>query len=267
MHSFQYHTPNSIEEASQLLIQAGNAQLLAGGQSLLPMLKARPLKPTDLIKINPLLSKRVELTENRLMVGAGITHAELNQSNIVSQHLSALSQLAGEVGDAAVRHRGTLGGALAVSDPSGDYPAACLALDAIIHTNQRQIESGEFFTGAFENSLLAGEIILSVTFAIPHKAHYVKILDIAARTPLVGVFVALHDEPKVAVIGVREQGVYRERVIEKALKVSFYSDAVSTTTTVTEDVLSSLHGSADYRSSLVSILARRAVDAANKTSR
>ncbi len=266
MRNFEYHTPSTIEEASSLLSQFDQPQLLAGGQTLLPKLKQRLFAVSDVIKISALLPTHVEVTKNTVMIGAGITHATLCTCDLLLDYLPALANLAGEVGDPSVRHRGTLGGAIAVNDPSGDYPAAALALDASIHTNRRVITAEKFFIGPFETALEAGEIILQLVFKIPKHAHYNKILNPAARTPLVGVFAAeLGGDPRIAVIGARELGVYRHQEFEAALASEFSSDAIKYIKTSPVGFLTSGHAGPAYRAALVDTLAASAIKAAGQT--
>src|SRR5262249_5724963 len=129
MRDFVYHRPNSLDEARRLACEDG-AMLLAGGQTLLRDMKLGLHFPASLVDIGGIVPSHVELRENSISIGAGTTHAEVAQSPVLRRHLPALAALAGHIGDPAVRHRGTLGGAVAANEPAGDYPAGCLALDA-----------------------------------------------------------------------------------------------------------------------------------------
>src|SRR5262245_64899698 len=133
MREFVYHRPGSIDEA-RTLAAADGAMLLAGGQTLLRDMKLGLYSPSSLIDIDRVVSKQIEIREGEISIGAGVTHAEVAGSAAVREHLPVLAGLVGHIGDPAVRHRGTLGGALAANEPAGDYPAACLALGATVHT-------------------------------------------------------------------------------------------------------------------------------------
>jgi carbon-monoxide dehydrogenase medium subunit len=173
----------------------------------------------------------------------------------VKEAIPALAALAGQIGDPAVRHRGTIGGSVANNDPNADYPAACLGLGATIITNKRRIGADEFFKGMFETALEADEIITKVQFPKPSKAAYVKLPNPASRYALVGVFVSKRgSEIRVAVTGA---GAF-----EEALKKRFGPKSLEGMTIPAEGMGSDIHGSAEYRAHLVGVLARRAVAAA-----
>src|SRR5262245_26109854 len=128
MRDFVYYHPPSLAEAQRLAVVDG-AMLLAGGQSLLRDMKRGGPRPTSLIDIGGLLSRQIEFHDGTISIGAGATHAEVAGSDLLHLRLPVLADLAGHIGDLAVRNRGTLGGALAASEPAGDYPAVALALD------------------------------------------------------------------------------------------------------------------------------------------
>lgn len=139
---------------------------------------------------------------NEVYIGALTTHWSVSASPFVQKALPALSQLAASIGDPIVRHRGTLGGSIANADPSADYPAAVLALNATIVTDRREIPAGDFFRGLFETALEMDEMIVGVKFPMPHRATYAKMHQQASRFALVGVFAAeTKDGIRVAVTG------------------------------------------------------------------
>ncbi len=174
-----------------------------------------------------------------------------------------MAELAGLIGDPAVRHKGTIGGSLANNDPTADYPAACLALGATIVTNKRRLKPEEFFQGLFTTSLESDEIITKVMFPVAKKAAYVKFRNQASRYALVGVFVAKRpSDVRVAVTGAGSEGVFRVAAFEEALKKRFSPKALDGLTVPAEGLNSDLHGSAEYRAHLIAVLARRAVEAA-----
>ena len=157
---------------------------------------------------------------------------------------------------------GTLGGSIANSDPAADYPAAVLALGAEIKTTSRTIKADDFFTGMFETALEEGEIITEVTFPVPEKAAYMKFPNPASRYAMVGVFVAKTKAGvRVAVTGAASS-VFRQTDMEAALAKSFTPDAVAAIKVSPSNLNSDLHGSAEYRAHLVTVMAKRAVAAA-----
>jgi carbon-monoxide dehydrogenase medium subunit len=180
----------------------------------------------------------------------------------VKQAIPALAALAEGIGDRQVRNRGTIGGSLANNDPAADYPAGVLALNATVQTNKRKIAADDFFKGMYETALAADEIITAVSFPVPKKAAYVKFPNPASRFALVGVFVAQTGAGvRVAVTGAASH-VHRSSAIEAALAKNFTADAAKMVKIPAESLNTDLHGSAEYRAHLVSVLAARAVAAA-----
>jgi aerobic carbon-monoxide dehydrogenase medium subunit len=190
-------------------------------------------------------------------------HADVATSDVVKASIPALANLAAHIGDPAVRNRGTIGGSLANNDPAADYPAGALALGATIVTNKRQIPADSYFTGLFETALAADEIITHVKFPIPQKAAYMKFPSPASRYAMVGVFVAKTAAGvRVAVTGAGSNGVFRVAEFEKALAANFAPAAIEGHKVPASGLASDLHGDADYRSHLISVMAKRAVVAA-----
>jgi len=265
MYEFKFHRPATVRQAANLLAKNEDAKLVAGGHTLIPVMKQRLASPphlVDLSKVEDLSG--IEMKGRSLVIGAMTTHAEVAGSAIVGEAIPALAYLAGVIGDPAVRHRGTIGGSLANNDPTADYPAACLALGATIVTNKRRLKAEEFFLGLFTTALEADEIITRVTFPIPKKAAYVKFRNQASRYALVGVFVARRpSDVRVAVTGAGADGVFRVAAFEEALKKRFAPKAIEGLSVSPEGLNSDIHGSAAYRAHLIGVLAGRAVDAAN----
>ena len=262
MQDFSFHRPSTVAEAVGLLKSAPEGKLLSGGQSYLPILKlglAAPSHVISLAKVAELQGIRVDGA--RLVIGAGQTHASVHESAVVKQKIAALAGLAGGIGDAQVRNRGTLGGSLAHADPAADYPSAVLALDAVITTDRRQIAADQFFSGLFSTVLGRDEVVTSVSFAIPTRAAYVKFPHPSSKYAIVGAFVAVHPSGvRVAITGARASA-FRWTQAEQALTARFAADAVPTgfaTAGLNEDP----DFSAEYRANLVSVLTRRAVAAA-----
>src|SRR5439155_9891448 len=189
MHDFIYHQASSLDEARGLGAKEG-AAFLAGGQTLIRDLKHHRRTPTSLVKISGILPREIDLRDGGITIGAGATHAEVAISEVIRERLPALAGLAEHIGDPAVRHRATLGGAVVAHEVAADYPPACLALGATVHTTGRDLAAAEFF-GPGRTALEAGEIVTAVTFPVPAKAAYVKFLNPAARYAMAGVFVAL----------------------------------------------------------------------------
>ena len=158
MKSFEYCKPSSLSEAAKLLAN-GDARALAGGHTLLPAMKQRldaPSMLVDLSGVSELSGEKIREEKGALVIGALARHAEVAACGIVQKAIPALAKLAGGIGDAQVRNRGTLGGSLANNDPAADYPAAALALGATVRTNKREIGADDFFTGLFSTVLGRG---------------------------------------------------------------------------------------------------------------
>jgi len=260
MRDFIYRRPGSLDEARRFASEDG-AMLLAGGQTLLRDMKLGLHFPASLVDIKGLLPGHIELRDSAISIGAGATHAEVADSPVLRQHLPVLAALVGHIGDPAVRHRGTLGGAVAANEPAGDYPAACLALDATVHTTRRDIASVEFFAGDRRTTLQPGEIVRSVTFPLPRRSSYVKFLNPAARYAMVGVFTAVVTDgsPRVAVTGARVDGAFRWYDAEEALAASFAPGRLGGIRLSRERLAEDLFADVEYRAHLAGVLASRAV--------
>lgn len=262
MYQFQYFRPKSLDEARKLYENNGDAKFLAGGQTLIPTLKQRLAQPTALIDLGGIAMSGVKVGSGVVTIGAGTKHFDVATSAEVKSAIPALSHLAGHIGDPAVRHLGTLGGSLANNDPAADYPAAALALGATIKTTSRTINADDFFTGMFETALEESEIITEVSFPVPEKAAYMKFPNPASRYAMVGVFVAkTKTGVRVAVTGAASS-VFRESAMEAALGKSFTPDAVANIKVSPANMNGDLHGTAEYRAHLVTVMAKRAVAAA-----
>ncbi len=262
MYQFQYFRPKSLDEARQLFENNGDAKFLAGGQTLIPTLKQRLAQPTALIDLSAIAMSGIKVAGGTVTIGAGTKHNEVATSAEVKQAIPALAHLASHIGDPAVRHMGTLGGSIANNDPAADYPAAVLGLAATIKTTSRTINADDYFTGMFETALEEGEIVTEVAFPIPDKAAYMKFPNPASRYAMVGVFVAKTKAGvRVAVTGAASS-VFRETAMEAALAKSFTPDAVANIKVAATNMNSDLHGSAEYRAHLVTVMAKRAVVAA-----
>ena len=263
MYQFNYLRPKSLDDAKKLFENNGDAKFLAGGQTLIPTLKQRLAQPTALIDLGAISGLAgIKVSGSTVTIGAGTKHNDVATSADVKKAIPALAHLASHIGDPAVRHMGTLGGSIANADPAADYPAAVLALGAEIKTTSRTIKADDFFTGMFETALEEGEIIAEVSFPVPEKAAYMKFPNPASRYAMVGVFVAKTKAGvRVAVTGAASS-VFRESAMEAALVKSFTPDAVAGIRVSPDNLNSDLHGSAEYRAHLVTVMAKRAVAAA-----
>jgi len=261
---FAYTRAKSLTEASALIAANPDAKIIAGGQTLIPTMKQRLAQPATLIDISGLKELAfIRAAGNAVTIGAATKHADVATSADVRKTIPALAHLAGEIGDPAVRHLGTIGGSLANNDPAADYPAAALGLGATLKTTKREIAADDFFTGMFETALADGEIVSEVSFPVPEKAGYAKFPNPASRYAMVGVFVAkTKSGVRVAVTGAGPC-VFRVPAMESALTSKFTPEAVANVKIAAADLNSDLHGSAEYRAHLVTVMAKRAVVAAN----
>ena len=261
MYSFNYHRAASLEDAEQRLDAGEDAVFLAGGQTLIPTLQQRLASPSDLIDLAGIEGLMgIDVADGTVRIGAMTRHAEVAASSGVQIALPVLADLAGQIGDAQVRNRGTLGGSVANSDPAADYPAAVVALDATVHTSRRTIAGAEFFVSLFETALQPGEIITAIEFRVPKRAAYQKFPNPASRYAVVGVLVAEFDDGvRVGVTGAAACA-YRSDDLEAALTASLAPAAVDAVNIDYDRFNSDLHASAEYRANLVKVMARRAVE-------
>ncbi|EIE50932.1 carbon monoxide dehydrogenase [Salipiger aestuarii] len=260
MYSFDIETPKTVADAVAALGKE-EAQPLGGGQTLIPSLKARLAMPSVLVSLAQ-IDEIKGITEDAgvLTIGGGTTHGEVARG---AASYPALAALAGNIGDPAVRNRGTIGGSIANNDPAACYPAAALASRATIVTNTREIAIDDYFQGMFTTALEETEIVTAVKLPIPEKAAYMKFEQPASRFALVGVFVAKYaDGVRVAVTGASEEGVFRWADAEAALSGDFSASALDGLSVPADGMITDLHGSGAYRAHLVAVLAKRAVAAA-----
>jgi carbon-monoxide dehydrogenase medium subunit len=262
MKSFEFHRPASVADAVALLRTNEAAKLLAGGQSLLPVMKLDLAQPSDLVSLSGLAGlKEIRSEGNDLVIGALVTHDEVSTSPEVRQRIPGLADLAGGIGDAQIRNRGTIGGSIAHADPAADYPAAVLALGATIVTDRRQIAADDFFQGFFQTALEPDEIITAVRFPVPQCSAYAKFPHPASKYAVVGVMVArTGGEVRVAVTGAGSKA-FRVSALESALAANFSPDAVASGAVDPGSLRSGGEASPEYRAHLITVMARRAVQA------
>lgn len=264
MYAFSYHQPKTVRQAASLLAKNEDGKILAGGQTLLPTMKQRLAAPPALIDLGKVEGlSGIELKGRSLVIGATTKHVQVATSEIVKQAIPGLAEMAGMIGDPAVRNRGTIGGSVANNDPAADYPAACLALGATIITNTRKIPAEQFFTGLFETALEPGEVIVKISFPIVSKAAYAKFRNPASRYAMVGVFVAKRgSDIRVAVTGAGSNGVFRAPALEEALKKRFSPKSLEGVSVSADGLNGDIHASPEYRAHLIGVMAKRAVTAA-----
>tara|TARA_B100001123_G_C15135595_1_gene957235 strand:- start:239 stop:1024 length:786 start_codon:yes stop_codon:yes gene_type:complete len=258
MKNFNFKTAANTKDATKLA--TGRATFLAGGMTLLPAMKLRLAAYSDLINIKKIKTlSGIKVSSKSIKIGATTTHAEVASSKEVGKSIPSLAILADGIGDPQVRNRGTIGGSIANNDPAADYPSACLALNATIHTSKRKILADKFFVGMFETDLKKGELIESIEFEIPEKSGYAKFPNPASRYALVGVYVAkLKKEVRVAVTGAGSC-VFRSKELESALSKNFSSSSIDNVSISNKGLNSDIHASPEYRSHLIKVMARKAV--------
>jgi carbon-monoxide dehydrogenase medium subunit len=265
MYSTTYHRASSVDDATALFAKGKDAKFLAGGHTLLPVMKQRLASPSDVIdvaKIKDLIG--IDVSGDTVTIKAATPHYDVAMSEAVRKAIPALADLASMIGDPAVRRRGTIGGSLANNDPAADYPAAVLALGATIKTNKRSISADDYFKGLFTTALDDGELITAVSFPVPAKAGYAKFRHPASRFALTAVFVARSKsgDVRAAVTGASQNGVMRVAAIEAALKANWSAGALDGIKISADGLMSDIHGTSDYRANLIKVMAQRAVTAA-----
>lgn len=272
---FDYHRPQTLDEALSLIAQYGEeAKLLAGGHSLIPAMKLRfaaPAKVIDLGRIPDLNSIREE--DGLLVVGAMTTHHAIEASALLAEKCPLLPEVASQIGDVQVRHRGTLGGSLAHADPAGDWPAAVLALDAEIViaglSGTRTVAAKEFFVDLYQTALQPNEILREIRFATTSKAvAYVKTPQRASGFAIAGVAAVIDRKTKTVRLGITGVAAkpYRAAAVEQALAGQpLTPEKIATAAAQAAqgiEPLGDIHASAEYRAHLAKVNTRRALEKA-----
>jgi carbon-monoxide dehydrogenase medium subunit len=265
MYQTTYHRPSSVDEAAALFAKGSDSKYLAGGHTLIPVMKQRLASPSDVIdlsKIKELVG--IELSGDALIIKAASTYFDILRSADAKKAIPALVHLVSVLGDPQVRYRGTIGGSIANNDPAADFPAAVVALDATVKTNKRSISADDFFKGLFATALEDGEIITAISFPIPAKAGYSKMRHPASRFALTAVFVTKtkSGDVRAAATGASQNGVMRVPAIEAALKANWSPGALDNVRISADGLLTDIHGSSSYRANLIKVMAQRAVTAA-----
>jgi len=274
--AFAYQKARSVDEAIALLQGDEDAKLIAGGHSLLPLMKMRLVNPSKLIDIGDLSSLRgIRKANHHLVIGALCTHAAVAADPLVIEYLPALHEAASQIGDLQVRNRGTIGGNIAHADPASDLPGILLAHDAAIHTVGPQgravCESESFFLGPMTTALGADQLVLEVAFPLRPgtRAVYEKFAHPASGYAVVGVaaVIALDSDGRIAHarIGINGAGycAYRASEVEKRLLEQKPDEAVIAQAAEAAaddvDLADDLFAAADYRRHLVKVMTRRAL--------
>jgi carbon-monoxide dehydrogenase medium subunit len=271
---FTYHAPASLDEVFSML-EDGSGKILAGGMSLIPLMKLRLASPESLIDLRRVPGLK-EITESGgvVRVGAMATHHEVEVSPVIRGKCPLLGEAAGQIGDVQVRNVGTIGGSVAHADPSADYPGALVALEARIRLRcaqgERVVEASEFFVDAFTTAMDAGEIVVAVEIAAEEPSEgykYEKVAHPASGFPVVGVAVRVKRGGSgiaLARIGVTGMGAraFRARNAEALLEGGADVAAAAAVVGVGEEANSDLYASGEYRRHLAQVHAARAIAAA-----
>lgn len=262
MYETTYHRPSSVDEAAALSAKDAEAKYLAGGHTLIPVMKQRLASPTAVIDIGRIPALiGIEASGDTLTIKAATTYVDIMNSADVKKAIPAIAHLTSVLGDPQVRARGTIGGSIANNDPAADFPAAVLALGATVKTDKRSIAADDFFKGLFTTALNDGELITAISFPIPAKAGYSKFRHPASRFALTGVFVAQmkNGDVRVAATGASQNGVMRVPGIETALRANWSASALENVKISPNGLIADIHGSADYRANLIKVMAQRAL--------
>lgn len=273
--TFEYVRPGTVDEAVAALVAGGeDAKVLGGGQSLMPVLRLRMGAPTvivDTTRIDEM--KGITDTGGAIVIGAGVTHDEVEKSALVREHVALLSTVTAAVADRQIRHRGTLGGALAHADPAGDQPGTALALGATFTIagpgGRREVPASEFFVDYFTTAVGPDEVLVSVSFP-KHTgwgAHYEKLNRTAQAWAIVGAAATVRMDGGAiaeARIGLTNMGPgpVRASAVEAALVGASTMDAIAAAAEHAAEGTSpnsDIHAEAAYREHLARVLTKRAV--------
>ena len=275
---FDYKRASSLDDAISLLQQSnGEGKFLAGGHSLIPLMKLRLSEPGLLIDIARIPQLQgIREKDGKVEIGAASTHTDIATSEIVRRLCPVVAEAAAEIGDPQVRNRGTIGGSLAHADPAADYPAVMVALNAEIHIKGpggwRAVNAGDFFQGMFTVDLAEDELIAGVQIAPTRTAGYAKLHQRASHYAIVGVAASLEMDGNVcrsARIGLTGASTHAQRLTQveaalagKELTQANIDTAANLAADGLEDVNSDIHASEAYRRAMVKVFTRRAIQKA-----
>jgi carbon-monoxide dehydrogenase medium subunit len=275
--AFDYHRATSLDDAIAKLGQIEGAKLLAGGHSLVPLMKLRLSEPQALVDISRLPELAgIRQKDGRIEIGAAATHHDVASSTLLRDACPVIGETAAVIGDPQVRNRGTLGGSLAHADPAADYPATILALDATIHLlgahGARVVKASDFFLDLFTVDLGPNEIVTAVSFAPVRSAAYVKLHQRASHFAIVGVAAALRVEAgvtrsaRVALTGATTHAMrlsnVEAAVTGKAASHEVFAEAAKLASEQVPELNSDIHASAEYRRAMIAVFTRRALEQA-----
>ena len=273
--AFDYSRATSVDDAlAKLKAADGAAKLIAGGHSLIPLMKLRLSEPGVLIDIAriPGLSG-IRQQGDRIEIGAATTHNEVASSALLASVCPVLSDAAGEIGDLQVRNRGTMGGSLAHADPAADYPAVMLALDADIHVKSasgaRTIKASDFFQGLFTVDLSPDEIITAVQIAPTKSAAYAKLNQRASHFAIVGVAAAVEvrngtfQSARIGLTGASSHAMRLKNVEEALAGKPATDETIAAASKLAgagiDDINSDIHAGEEYRRAMIAVFTERAL--------
>tara|TARA_Y100001970_G_C14099639_1_gene784736 strand:+ start:9 stop:857 length:849 start_codon:yes stop_codon:yes gene_type:complete len=273
---FDYIKASTIEEAISLKLEDEDSSILAGGHSLIPAMKLRLSTPSKLIDISEIEQlKNISKAGDHIIIGALCTHKQCSESNLIQDNCPALSDAASVIGDPHVRNKGTIGGALAHSDPQADYPGAILALNGTIivmgSSGKREIAIGNYFTGLWETALKNGEILTEIKIpisAMNANSCYLKFPQPASRYPYVGCAIAMSisntncSDIRIGFSGVGEFA-FRDKVVEDSIRGESLNktsiENASSKATEGRNVLNDSFVSEEYRRAMAKVFVKRAL--------
>jgi carbon-monoxide dehydrogenase medium subunit len=271
---FEYKRPASLDEAIDLLAENGDTRPLAGGHSLLPMMKLRLAEPAALVDIGRLPGlDGIEEDGDELRIGALATHASVAASELVREQCRVLASTAEGIGDRQVRNRGTIGGSIAHADPGADYPTVVTALGATVvvrgPNGEREIAADDFFTGVFTTALEQGELVTAVRVPAVQRAAYEKHRHPASGYAVAGVAAVVGDDELRLVVGGVTGTPVRATEAEQAMEIGLspvdeagIAAAAEKVPAALSRALSDTYASGEYRVHLAQVLAKRAIKAA-----
>ena len=257
MYQFNYHSPKNIEEALNIYNTCEEPKFLAGGMTLIASMKQRLIAPSDLIDLRTISNlSEISLNNNIIRIGSLCSHDKISNNDIIKSNIVNMSKLASGIGDPAVRNMGTIGGSIANSDPAADWPAAVLALNANIITNNREINNKEVFTNMFETCLEENEIITEINFEIPEFFNYIKFPNPASRYAIVGVAIAKYENKVSVAISGASHTPFIAKELSEALTMNF-SDNIPLNTISSDELNEDIHASSEYRANLIDVLTKK----------
>ena len=257
MYQFNYHSPKNIEEALNIYNTCEEPKFLAGGMTLIASMKQRLIAPSDLIDLRTISNlSEISLNNNIIRIGSLCSHFKISNNDIIKSNIINMSKLASNIGDPAVRNMGTIGGSIANSDPAADWPAAVLALNSNIVTNNREINNKEVFTNMFETCLEENEIITEINFEIPEFFNYIKFPNPASRYAIVGVAIAKYENKVSVAISGASHTPFIAKELSEALTMNF-SDNIPLNTISSDELNEDIHASSEYRANLIDVLTKK----------